>query len=112
MTVVVTTNVPARFRGFLASCMLELAPGVYTAPRMSRAVRERVLAVLTDWHDAENIGSVLMTWADKTAPGGQGIATLGIPPVELVEFEGMIVLRHPPKREPATPPGFPTPEEA
>ena len=42
MTVVVTRNVPGRYRGFLASCMLEVAPGVYTNPGMTRAVRERV----------------------------------------------------------------------
>jgi hypothetical protein len=33
------------FPGFLTSVMLEIAPGVYTAPCMSEAVRERVLAV-------------------------------------------------------------------
>ena len=35
MVVIVTRDVADRFRGFLASCMLEIAPGVYTAPRMS-----------------------------------------------------------------------------
>jgi CRISPR-associated endoribonuclease Cas2 subtype I-E len=44
MTVVVTRNVPDRYRGFLASCMLELAPGVYTSPHMNQSVRERVWA--------------------------------------------------------------------
>ena len=43
MTVLVTRNAPMRYRGFLASCMLELAAGVYTSPRMTRAVRERVI---------------------------------------------------------------------
>ena len=32
MTVVVTVSVEARYRGFLASVMLEIAPGVYTSP--------------------------------------------------------------------------------
>jgi len=50
MTVVVTRDVPDRFRGFLASCMLEIAPGVYTQPRLSAGVRERVWTVLADWH--------------------------------------------------------------
>ena len=36
MTVVVTVNVESRYRGFLASVMLEIAPGVYTGPRMTR----------------------------------------------------------------------------
>lgn len=42
VTLIVTRNAPDRFHGFLASCMLEVAPGVYVSPRMGRAVRERV----------------------------------------------------------------------
>ena len=62
MTVVVTRDVPERFRGFLASCMLEIAPGVYTAPDMTRAVRERVWVVLDDWHSTARTGGIVMTW--------------------------------------------------
>ena len=36
MTVVVTRDVEARYRGFLASVMLEVAPGVYVSPNLSR----------------------------------------------------------------------------
>jgi len=53
MTVVVTRNVSGRTRGFLASCMLEVAPSVYCAPRMSKGVRDRVKSVLDDWFLAE-----------------------------------------------------------
>ena len=63
MCVVVTRDVPARFRGFLASCMLELAPGVYTQPDMSARVRERVWKVLRVWWSYYAQGSVVMTWA-------------------------------------------------
>ena len=42
MTVIVTRNVEPRYRGFLASAMLEIAPGVYVAPDLSSGVRERV----------------------------------------------------------------------
>lgn len=45
MTMVVTRDVEARYRGFLTSTMLEIAPGVYVAPRLSKGVRERVWAV-------------------------------------------------------------------
>ena len=38
MTVVVTINVEARYRGFLASAMLEIAPGVYTSPQMTQGI--------------------------------------------------------------------------
>ena len=93
MTVVVTTNVAARTRGFLASCMLEVAPGVYTAPRMSRGVRERVWQVLEDWFDAEARGSVVMTWVDRTAVGGQALAILGVPPVALYDHDGIFLAR-------------------
>lgn len=36
MTVIVTRDVAQRFRGFLSSVMLEIAPGVYTSPTMTR----------------------------------------------------------------------------
>ncbi len=93
MTVVVTRNVPDRVRGFLASSMLELAPGVYSAPRISPAVRERIWGVLADWFVAEEDASVVMLWADKTVPGGQTVRTLGLPPITLVELDGLIVAR-------------------
>jgi len=97
MTVVVTRNVPARFRGFLASCMLEIAPGVYTSPIMSRGVRDRVWEVLNDWFDQATDGdaSIVMTWRDNTQPGGQAFDLLGLPPKEIVEHDGIFLVRHP-----------------
>ena len=77
MTVVVTRDVTPRFRGFLASCMLEIAPGVYTAPRMRKGVRDRIWNVLRMWHGELGGGSILMTWYDRTAPGRQGLEILG-----------------------------------
>lgn len=94
MTVIVTRDVPDRFRGFLASCALEIAPGVYTAPRMSSAVRERLWEVLTDWHRVLKQGAVIMTWSDTAHPAGQQIATLGFPPREIVNLYGVFVVRH------------------
>ena len=91
MVVVVTSNVADRFRGFLASAMLEIAPGVYTAPRMSKAVRDRVWAVLVDWHGQLGGGSILMTWRDASEPCGQGIRTLGLPARTFVELDGGLV---------------------
>jgi CRISPR-associated protein Cas2 len=90
MVVVVTRNVPDRYRGFLASCMLEIAPGVYSSPRMSRAVRERVWAVCCEWAGIiPDDGGVLMTWRDKMSPGGQAILVLGWPRKEIVEYDGI-----------------------
>ena len=48
MTVVVTVNVEGRYRGFLASAMLEIAPGVYISPQMTDGIRERVWDVLDE----------------------------------------------------------------
>lgn len=90
MTVVVTRNVPDRYRGFLASCMLELAPGVYTSPRMTEAVRERVWAVCCEWAQVlPDDGGVLMTWRDKHMPSGQAVRALGWPRKQLVELDGL-----------------------
>jgi len=94
MTVVVTRNVSGRMRGFLASCMLEVAPGVYCAPRMSRGVRDRVRQVLDSWFAAEEEASVVMLWADGSLPAGQGVHVLGTPPYELLNYDGVIVSRH------------------
>ena len=93
MTVVVTRNVSDRVRGFLASSLLELAPGVYSAPRITPAVRERIWRVVRDWFPNEKDASVVMLWADTSMPGGQAAATLGLPPVMLVEIDGMLATR-------------------
>lgn len=93
MTMAVTRNVSPRIRGFLASSMLELAPGVYSAPRLSPAVRDRIWAVLVDWFTAEKDASVVMVWQDADMPGGQSVKTLGLPPVELVELDGIVLTR-------------------
>jgi CRISPR-associated protein Cas2 len=95
MTVVVTREAPDRFRGFLASVMLELAPGVYTAPRMSAAVRERVWEVLVDWHRFAPLCGVVMTWPDATHPAGQVVATLGFPKRMLVNLDGIHLSHRP-----------------
>ncbi len=97
MTLVVTRNVSSRMRGFLSSSMLELAPGVYSAPKMSSAVRERVWNVITEWFSAEQEASIVLLWADPTQPGGQRVKTLGLPPVRLVELDGLLITHRPDK---------------
>ncbi|MFM0321942.1 type I-E CRISPR-associated endoribonuclease Cas2e [Caballeronia glebae] len=93
LIVVVTSDVADRFRGFLASVMLEVSAGVYVAPRMNKGVRERTWSVLADWHGHEPRGSVVMVWRELDAVGGIGIAHLGVPPRELVDVDGMYVVR-------------------
>ncbi len=93
LCIVVTRDVEMRYRGFLGSVMLELSPGTYASPRMSKAVRERVWEVVGGWHDTLRQGSVLMAWRDKSAPGGLRVLTLGEPPKDLVEHEGSLLVR-------------------
>jgi len=90
MTIAVTRNVPDRFRGFLASCMLEIAPGAYVAPSMNKAVRRRLWQTLQDWAGllAEDAG-VMLFWREREAPSGLGLAGLGWPRKEIVQHEGL-----------------------
>ena len=93
MTVVVTTNVTDRMRGFLASVMLELDAGVYTAPRLSAAVRARTLEVVKDWWAFETNASLVMIWADARETSGQRVEMLGRPRIDLVDLDGLIVAK-------------------
>ncbi len=93
MTVIITRDVEPRYRGFLASVMLEIAPGVYTSPRLSKGVRERVWRVLVEWHETLGRGTIVMSWRDSGAPGGQAIVSLGQPPRELVDIDGALLVR-------------------
>ena len=95
MTIIVTRNVSGRVRGFLASCMCEVAPGVYVAPRMNAGVRERVWRVMQRWHPLGSDRSVLMTWPDPSKPGGQAFEVLGAPRVELFEWDGVYLSKRP-----------------
>jgi CRISPR-associated protein Cas2 len=93
MTVIVTRDVEDRYRGFLSSAMLEIAPGVYTSPRLTKAVRNRVWTVLGDWFNTLGRGSIVMTWRDPGEPGGQGLLSLGEPPRSFVELDGLLLIR-------------------
>jgi CRISPR-associated protein Cas2 len=73
--------------------MCELAPGVYTAPRMTTAVRDRVWSVLESWFIPDEDASVLMTWPDSSVPGGLTVRTLGTPSAELVDHDGVYLSR-------------------
>ena len=94
MTVVVTVNVEGRYRGFLASAMLEIAPGVYTSPQMTSGIRERIWDVLSRWYYELGRGSIVMTWRDPTAVGEQRIRTLGEGPKEIVDADGIYLVKY------------------
>lgn len=93
LTVVVTRDVEDRYRGFLASVMLEIAPGVYVAPNLSAAVRDRVWEVVSGWWQALGRGSVVMVWREARAAGHLRIETLGTPPKEIVDADGVLLVK-------------------
>ena len=93
MTVVVTVNVEGRYRGFLASAMLEIAPGVYTSPQMTSGIRNRIWDVLARWHGELGSGAIVMTWRDPSAIGEQRIRMLGEPPKEIVDADGVFLVK-------------------
>lgn len=93
LTVIVTRDVTYRFRGFLASVMLEIAAGVYIAPQMTKGVRARVWKVMSGWHGEEASGSIVMVWRDPNQTGCVGIETLGTPPKELIDLDGLWITR-------------------
>lgn len=93
LVIIVARDVADRFHGFLASVMLEIAPNVFVAPRMNKSVRDRAWGIVSDWHNQEPRGSLVMVWRDLNEVGGVGLAHLGTPPRELVEMDGMWLTR-------------------
>jgi CRISPR-associated protein Cas2 len=57
------------------------------------AVRDRIWNVVEEWFVAETDASVIMLWADPQLPGGMNVKVLGLPPIELVELDGLVVSR-------------------
>ena len=98
-TVVVTRDVEARYRGFLASVMLEVAPGVYVSSDISKGVRERIWAVLAKWFSFLGRGAITMLYPDASAPGKLRIHQLGDPPKEIWDADGVLLVRHGPPDE-------------
>jgi len=93
MTMVVTRDVEARYRGFLASAMLEVAPGVYVSPDLSAGVRERIWTVVEDWFTTLGNGAVAMIWRDTNAAGGLALRHLGDPPNDIWDADGVLLVK-------------------
>ena len=94
MTVIVTVSVEGRYRGFPASAMLEIAPGVYTSPNMTSGIRDRIWDVLAGWYYELGQGSIVMTWRDPGAVSGQEIRTLGESLKEIVDADGVYLVKY------------------
>lgn len=95
LCIVITRDVELRYRGFLGSVLLEVSPGVYVGPRITKAIRERIWTVLSDWHRTLGRGSIVMLWREAAAPGGIRLSSLGEPPKELCESDHMLLARRP-----------------
>ena len=93
MVLVVTRNVEDRYRGFLTSVMLEVAPGVYVGPDLSAGVRHRVWRVLSEWWATLRTGSIVMVWRDTKAVGHLQIQALGEPPKKIVDADGVLLVK-------------------
>ncbi|MDK3016476.1 type I-E CRISPR-associated endoribonuclease Cas2e [Pseudodonghicola flavimaris] len=93
LTMIVTRDVEARYRGFLTSVMLEISAGVYVAPDMSAGVRRRVWTVLGTWWQTLGRGSLVLVWRDPSATGHLRIETLGDPPKTIVDADGVLLVK-------------------
>ena len=62
---------------------------------MNNGVRSRAWKVMSEWHNSEPTGSLVMVWHDPNEVGGVGINTLGTPPKELIEIDGLWITRRP-----------------
>lgn len=91
LTVLITRDVEDRYRGFLASAMLELAPGVYASPNLSAKAREKIWEVLKDWHGQLLRGSIVLLYPDRQADGGLSVRHLGSPPRQAVRIDGVLL---------------------
>lgn len=90
MTLIITRNLPGRFHGFLASCLLEVAPGVYATPRLRKAVRERLWTVMSKWiSEIPEDGGLLLVYPDKSAPSRIGMVSLGWPKRDFIDLDGV-----------------------
>ncbi|MCE2522568.1 MAG: type I-E CRISPR-associated endoribonuclease Cas2 [Rhodobacteraceae bacterium] len=93
MTMVVTRDVENRYRGFLTSVMLEIAPGVYVAPNFSKGIRRRVWNVISSWYSVLGRGAIVMVWRDGTQPGNLAIKTLGEQPKQIVNAGNILLVK-------------------
>ena len=73
--------------------MLEVAPGVYFAPDLSDGVRSRLWRVLSDWWSTLQNGSLVMVWRDTRAVGKLRFKSLGEPPKQIVDADGVLLLK-------------------
>ncbi|MFT7721624.1 MAG: type I-E CRISPR-associated endoribonuclease Cas2e [Roseateles sp.] len=92
LTVLITRDVEDRYRGFLASALLELSPGVYASPHLGAKAREQIWKVVSDWHAQLQRGSLTLLYPDRQADGGLHVRQLGTSPRHPVRLEGVLLM--------------------
>lgn len=92
LTVLITRDVEDRYRGFLSSAMLEMAPGVYASPSLTAGTRERIWDVVSDWHGQLRRGSLTLVYSDRQADGGLSVRHLGEPPRRPIRLDGVLLM--------------------
>lgn len=92
MTVLITTNVEDRYRGFIRSCMPEVDSGLYLSNSLSANARDRLWDILSEWHASLRNGSLILIYPDKKAPSGLQIRKLGGQNDKYVDLDGILVV--------------------
>lgn len=92
LTVVISRDVEDRYRGYLASAMLEASAGVYVSDRLTARARDTLWDTLARWHTQLGRGSLQMLYADAKADGGIGLRSLGTPARQAVRLDGLLLM--------------------
>lgn len=92
LTVLITRDVEDRYRGFLASAMLEASAGVYVSKGLTPRARDKVWSVVTEWHAALGRGSLTLMYPDAGSDGGIAVKTLGAPARHPVQIDGALLM--------------------
>ena len=92
LTVLITRDVEDRYRGFLASTMLEASAGVYVSKSLTPRARDKVWKVVADWHATLGRGSLTLLYPDSACDGGLAVKTLGAPTRRPVLIDGALLM--------------------
>ena len=92
LTVLITRDVEDRYRGFLASTMLEASAGVYVSKSLTPRARDKVWKVVTDWHTTLGRGSLTLMYPDAASDGGLAVKTFGAPTRRPVPIDGALLM--------------------
>jgi CRISPR-associated protein Cas2 len=92
LTVVITRDVEDRYRGLLASAMLEASAGVYFSNGLSARARDKLWGIVSDWHGQLTRGSLTMLFADSSSDGGVSVRSVGLPARRPVRLDGALLM--------------------